>query len=376
MRRLDQTRKCNTKCARPVSGERRTSARSPIVDPSTALLAPEFVEALPRLEGTRLAYNHELNAELIYKLCSALIRAGVAKAEDWKRCGEDAITFAKESVLQTIGSERRELFERNVDFYLDIRDVYPEGYGYGGKQQLNHGALAVSISCGGAGSFRLGKLINALERESKGLGAAFYWTLIRSLNRVMRVYYHDDALYYEEMLRESAAEDDSENQGRYEFPEVKMALPECIRQTLDRSEPRIYRKLLKANSNGSFGGWITRLRRLEQLAGLPLRDDSDQIQGNFDGPPLPSLLVFFEERDAITACFDEEAQSMLEVSAEPALFAIFSPDKDEEVARAIAVVTRFVAFNAELFMLIEAVKEWEEHGRRDCDRREPSVRAA
>jgi len=106
---------------------------------------PEFIETLPRLQGTRLAYNHELNAKLIYKLCAALIRAGVARAEDWKRCGEDAITFAKESVLQAIGVECVKLLERNVDFYLVIRDVYPEGYGYGGKQQLSHDALAVSI---------------------------------------------------------------------------------------------------------------------------------------------------------------------------------------------------------------------------------------
>ena len=114
--------------------------------------------------------------------------------------------------------------------------------------------------------------------------------------------------------------------------------------------------------------------RLEQLARVRVRDNSGQIEGNYDTPPLPSLIVFFEERDAITACFDEEAQSMLEGSAEPALFAIFSPDKEEEVARAIAVVSSFVAFNTELFTLIEEVEEWEkQNGRRDSDRRESSI---
>jgi len=203
----------------------------------------------------------------------------------------------------------------------------------------------------------MGKLVDALEQETKGLGAAFYWTLIRSLYRVMRVYDHDDALRYEEIVRELAAQDGPENQGQYEFPEVKKVLPDSIRRTLRRSDPRRYRKLLKANSNGRFRNWIASLRRLEQLARVRVRDNSDQIEGNYDAPPLPSLIVFFEERDAITACFDEEAQSMLEGTAEPALFAIFSPDKEEEVARAIAVVSRFVAFNTELFTLIEEVEE-------------------
>lgn len=379
MQRIHHARERNTTRARSLHEERHPVAGSSVIDPFTSVLttlAPAFVETVPRLDGAPLAYSHELNAELIYELCAALIRAGVAKAGDWKKCNEDALTFAKYSVMQAIGIECGELLRRNVEFQLEIGDAYPDGYLYGREPQLDHGVLAVSICCTGAGVFRMGKLVDALEQETKGLGMAFYWTLIRSLYRVMRVYDHDDALRYEEMVRELAEQDGPENQGQYEFPEVKKALPDCIRQTLQRSDPRRYRKLLKANSNGRFRNWIARLRRLEQLARVRVRDNSDQIEGNYDAPPLPSLIVFFEERDAITACFDEEAQSMLEGSAEPALFAIFSPDKDEEVARAIAAVSRFVAFNTVLFTLIEEVEEWEKQNeRRDSNWRESSIRA-
>jgi len=380
MQRVHPARKRYPASARSLRGERRAAVGSPIIDPSTSVLtslAPAFAEALPRLDGVPRAYTHELNSELVYELCAALIRAGIAKAEDWKKCKEDALTFAKYSVMQAIGLERGELLRRNVDFQLEIGDAYPDGYFYGREPQLDHGALAVSICCTGAGVFRLGKLVGALEQEAKGLGAAFYWMLIRSLYRVMRIYDHDDALRYEEMVHELAEQDDPENQGQYEFPEVEKALPDCIQQTLRRSDLHRYRKLLKANTSGRFGNWIARLRRLEQLARVRTRDNSDRIEGNYDAPPLPSLIVFFEERDAIAACFDEEAQSMLEGSAEPALFAIFSPDKEEGVARAIDVVNRFVAFNTELFTLIEEVEEWEkQNGRRDSDWREPPLRTA
>ena len=379
MQRIHYARERSTTRTRSLSGERHPAARSPDIDPSAAVLttlAPAFAEALPRLDGVPLSYRHELNADLVYDLCAGLIRAGVAKPGDWKKCNEDALTFAKYSVMQAVDIESRELLQRNVEFQMEIGDAYPDGYFYGREPKLDHGALAVSICCTGAGVFRLGRLVEALEQEAKGLGAAFYWTLIRSLYRVMRVYDHDDALRYEEMMRELAEQDDPENQGQYEFPEVKKALPDSIRRTLRRSDPRRYRRLLKANSSGRFADWIARLRRLEQLARVRVRDNSNQIEGNYDAPPLPSLIVFFEERDAITACFDEEAQSMLEGSAEPALFAIFSPDKEEEVARAIAVVSRFVAFNTELFTLIEEVEEWEkQNGRRDSNWRESSIRA-
>jgi len=380
MQRVHPARERDSASARSIPRERRAIAGSAIVASSTAVLtclAPAFVESLPNIDGAPLFYKHELHAELIYDLCAALIRAGIARPEDWEPCGADALSFAKHAVIEAIGVERGELLRRNVEFHMEIADAYPDGYLYDRDPRLPGGALAVSISCTGAGVFRLGRVIDALEREAVGLGAAFYWTLIRSLHRVMRIYDHDDALYYEEMVRESAAQDDPENQSQYEFPEVKKALPECIRRTLDRATPRKWRKVLRANSHGPFGSWIARLRKLEQLARMRVRDDSDQIQGNYDGPPLPSLIVFFEERDAITACFDEEAQSMLEVSAEPALFAIFSPDKEEEVAHAIAVVSRFIAFNTELFTLIEEAEEWEKQsGRHDSDRREPSFRTA
>jgi hypothetical protein len=99
--------------------------------------------------------------------------------------------------------------------------------------------------------------------------------------------------------------------------------------------------------------------------------------GGYDTIPLPSLLVAFKEHDAMVACFDEESQYMLEGSAEPTLGVVFSPQKPEEVRRALRVVGRFIALNLELFQLVEALAEWEKgHAGTDLDRREPSLRAA
>jgi hypothetical protein len=89
------------------------------------------------------------------------------------------------------------------------------------------------------------------------------------------------------------------------------------------------------------------------------------------------MLVAFQERDAITACFDEESQYMLEGSSEPAEYVTFSPRDPVEVRMAMRVVGRFVELNYELFQLVEEIQEWEKrHADRRLDRGEPSLRVA
>jgi len=101
------------------------------------------------------------------------------------------------------------------------------------------------------------------------------------------------------------------------------------------------------------------LRRIQRLSRLPLKQAREFLElGFYDEPPLPSLLVTFKEHDAITACFDEEGQYMMEGTAEPTLCVVFSPCKPDEVRHAMRVVDRFVALNCELFQLVEVIQEW------------------
>ena len=61
----------------------------------------------------------------------------------------------------------------------------------------------------GSGFLKIGQAVEALEREAAGLGAAFYWTLTHAIYRVMRIYNHDDALEYQERMKEYAEEEDN-----------------------------------------------------------------------------------------------------------------------------------------------------------------------
>jgi hypothetical protein len=336
------------------------------------------VQALPSLADVRAEYSHEVNAELVYELSSALVREGLGTVETWNQSGASALQFSQHAMMSGIGSERGDLLQRNVEYHLEVSDQLGRT---GSDAALERGQLVVTIECGGSGYLKMGPAIDALEAEAEGLGAAFYWALTRALYRVMRIYNHDDALMYEERLREYAEEDEEGNRGQYEFPEVEKALPECIRKTLkrDASDWKTHdRRLLRRFRNGRYSSWIERLRSIQRLSRLPLKQSRDYLEsGYYDDPPLPSLLVSFKEHDAIIACFDEEGQSMMEGTAEPTLCVVFSPRKAGEVRYARRIVERFVAFNCALFQLVEEIQAWEK-----CDagtpinRGEPSLRAA
>jgi hypothetical protein len=357
----------------PVAGSNRTTAPVGITT-----LAPAFTQALPVLDTVPSTYSHEFRAELLYDLCAALVREGLGGPETWRKCEERAVFFAQRAIMESIGEECWNLLQRNVEYHLSVSDVAERD---GEDMLLGNGRLAVTIECGGSGFLKIGPAIAALEAETPGLGAAFYWTLTYALYRVMRIYNHDDALEYEERMHEYA-EDDEENREQYEFPDVEKALPECIQRTLTRDDFRGFmrsnRRLLAEQRKGRCGFWIERLRKIDRLSRIPLRTDAYfREDGGYDTIPLPSLVVAFKEHDAIVACFDEESQHMLEGSAEPTLGVVFSPQKPEEVRRARRAVGRFIAINYELFQLVESLAESEKcHADTCLDRREPSLRAA
>ncbi|MGF7183828.1 hypothetical protein [Tunturiibacter psychrotolerans] len=361
MQRIRRSRPPGVRSSRPADRIAQSTTPGTCGVTATAgitTLAPAFGQALPSLDAIPTAYSHEFHPELVYDLCTVLVREGLGTPEMWQKCNENVIVFAQHAIMQGIGEERWNLLQRNVEYHLQVSDVAErEGF----DAALENGQLAVTFECSGSGYLKIEPAIDALEEEAEGLGAAFYWMLTYALYRVMRVYNHDDALQYEERMKEYAEDEEEGNQEQYEFPDVEKALPECIRKTLTH-DPKGWtlqaRRLLWTYRNGRYRSWIERLRTIQRLSRLRLDRSRNFLQeGNYDGPPLPSLLVAFKEHDPITACFDEEGQYMLEGSSEPVVGVVFSPQKPDEVRHAIRIVAHFLVFNYRLFQLVEELQE-------------------
>lgn len=299
----------------------------------------------------------------------------MAGPQHWAAANGSGNLFVQNAIRAAITDERIDLLERNLEYHLQISDVIER---YGHDRGLETEELAITIESANCGYLEIGEAIEALEGRERGLGAAFYWELIHSLYRVMRIYDHNDALMHEEQLREWAEMEDEEAVAQYEFPEVEKSLPECIRKTI-KERPRGIRRrnLLRRHTRGPFGTWIARLRRIQALSRLYPKTGRDLCDGYYDSDPLPTLLIVFKRHDAISACFDEDSQHMLEASPAPALSVVFSPHKLVEVERTRKITERFILLNCELFHLVEEIHNWSEtHERRDVDRGELSLRAA
>jgi len=379
MQRIPRTLGRGDQRARPLSRGHRAGvagAHRNAAAPPVETLAPAFVQALPSLCGQPVIYSHEVNGEMLFELCAALVRMELGTPELWSECGKDPLTFAQCSIVNRVGNETIALLERNVEYHLEVTDVVGAD-----SAGLSTGQLAITIHCSGCGFLKIGPALRALEAEEKGLGAAIYWTLLRSLYRVMRIYDHSDAQAYEENLIEYAREDDPANRDQYEFPEVDKALPECIRGNLKHESEHWrldYRRLLRRHRNGRYRNWIRHVETIARLARVKTRSfEPSDYDGYYDGPPLPALLIVFEEHDAVAACFDEESQHMLEGSAEPAFCAVFTLDDAEQCSAAIRAAERFVLVNRELCELIEEIHALEKSDEgRDFSRGDASLRAA
>jgi hypothetical protein len=303
MQNFSASRPSGHRSAAPLRRQRLTSPRSSVRAAATTdvvALAPANPLALPSLDQIPQHYSHEVNGELLYKLCAALTRKGLGSPETWEKC-RNCVAFAQFSIVNAIGAERADLLRRNVEWRLEISDTLSDGYFTGdGDPPVGEGKLCVSATCSGAGYFRIGAALDALEQEATGLGAAFYWSLVRSLYRVMRIYDHDDALMYEEQLHEYVESDDTANLDEYEFPEVRKSLPPYIEQTLDKKWTVANQRLLSLHRNSRYGPWIRRLRMLDRLARAAITTDQEALRGNYDGP-APSLPGLFDAPPASAA---------------------------------------------------------------------------
>jgi hypothetical protein len=102
-----------------------------------------------------------------------------------------------------------------------------------------------------------------------------------------------------------------------------------------------------------------------------------RFEGEYDDPPVPSLLLVFRENDAIQACFDHESERYNETTNEPACVVCFHPESGEEFDAALRTMAIFLKVNRELADLITLLNGWEEkHASQREHRTEPPLCAA
>lgn len=352
------------------AGSRRSERTAVTTD--IALLGQGCSETLPSLRRIPASYRLETNSERLYRLCLALVERNLADENLWQQTGKVAVVFARSAIQKLIEGFSGDVLEDKVDYCFEIRDDLGTGYWRGGA--LQDGKLMAAFELQACGYLKIGDALDALEEQERFLGAAFYYLLRRSLYRWIRIYDHTDAEAYNEQLHEWMEQDEPASRDAYEFPPVEEAIPEPIRTAKDWTYTRA-RRLLRKHLQGPFFIWIQKLLTLHRLSRL--KGQVTRFEGEYDDPPVPSLLVVFREHDAIEACFDHESEHYNETTNEPSCAVCFRPEIGEEFDAAIRSMAIFLRVNMELAGLISLLngKEEEHAGQRE-HRTEPSLCAA
>jgi hypothetical protein len=291
---------------------------------------------LPRLAGVPPIHRVVADDRLAVMLAKSLVELDVAVPGDWTRAEEDPTSFTRLTLERWIKAHGGSAIRRRFLLVASISDT-PCEWAERDESRPNQLYVIVEPSEATCGCVTFGPTLELLEKVHPQLPATFFNLFVGALNRYIRTYDYRDAEERAETLREWAAQEDDADQ--YEIPDVQGSIPACMRQTAleggdlarlkDGINEPLTAKLVEAAIN---------LDRVSAQAKRPGLGDDIGEQLSDCNPPLPCLLAQFAEGDSIAACFDEEAQGMLEVPPEPNLIIPFNPSDTEGVRSAFQLL--------------------------------------
>jgi hypothetical protein len=270
------------------------------------------------------------------RLAHSFLEAGIADAGDWVATNHNPFQFLKAGLERWLSEHGdatvREQFALDVLLSTSLDRYFVDDARLGDASRV-----FAALEPESAGYVILGPTLRLLESVHPRLPATFLYLFLGALNRWVRVYDHRDALDRVERLREWYAGDPEE--GDVELPDIEGCLPESVkrkplsRQTLaamtHQIENPVARQLLAQ---------AVELDRLSFARERPAVDDETRELLMDCGEPVPALLAVFERNDPIEGCFDEDCQTMLEVTPAPNLIIPFNGETREDVLGAFAIL--------------------------------------
>lgn len=321
-------------------------------------LAPASGLSLPSLAGVRQSFTFREDTALLIPVAEYLIEQGHATRREWNASDHELPNFIErglDRLIRSTGYKHRpfspSLGAALVDCthwaYTDASDGTP--------------VLRLLIEVDQCGGMPLGPATLKLERQHKGLGAAFYAVLTHSLYALCTTYDYQNADQAIDCMRENIAMEENvdsfdelskKQRDSYELWDIDSAVPPSILKTVKScSIPRGATKLLERYSKGRNANLITPLLALAALAPAMRANKMDEPEY----PSLPSFVLFFRDHDGISAAFDDYAQTAMEGDQPQVFSKSFQPTDAKGMAQAFDSFTTAVKMYAAAAQLTAAV---------------------
>lgn len=285
--------------------------RSPATD---LLMAPPCEIGLPTLDRIPTEQRYSGDDRELLTLVEILVKSNIAAVADWETSGRDVAKYLSLALQRWTHEHGGAAIDRRFDLNLTLSDRLVDYSDERGQE----GTLYLIVDPDGAAFVLLKPVLELLETVHPRLPATFFRHFVGSLNRWVRVYDHHEAEERVDMLREWY--EGEQNPEQHEVPDIEGCTPQCLKElplslqglknlsqsVRDRDVQALIRSLLE-------------LRRVSKRAKRPEFTDDMGEQLMDSNPPLPCLLAAFSSGDAVVGCFEDEAQTAMEVTPQPNL---------------------------------------------------------
>jgi hypothetical protein len=335
------------------SGETPLAARR-IFAADKLMAAPCGIE-LPSLANVPPEQRFSADDREVIALAEILVKSDIAAAENWSKSERDANKYLLLSLERRIRMHGGSAIDRRFDLDLTLSDRLVDYSDERGPE----GTLYLVLDPESAAFVLLSPTLELLENVHPYLPATFYGHFAGALNRWVRVYDYHDAEERVEMLREWY--EGEENADQYEIPDVEGCTPKSLKETrlnlceLKKLNEEVRDPRMKALITG-----LVELCRISKQATRPefTEDMGEQLMDS--NPALPCLLAAFSSGDAVVGCFDDEAQTAMEVTPQPNVIIPLRLSDGKSVRdgfRTLAVVCETLAAASRLIGLMPGNEE-------------------
>ena len=335
------------------SGETAIATRR--ISATRKLMAAPCGIGLPSLANVPPEQRFSADDREVIALAEILVKSDIAAAEDWSKSERDATKYLLLSLERRIRMHGGSAIDRRFDLDLTLSDRLVDYSDERGPE----GTLYLVLDPESAAFVLLSPTLELLENVHPYLPATFYSHFAGALNRWVRVYDYHDAEERVEMLREWY--EGEENADQYEIPDVEGCTPKSLKETrlnlceLKKLNEEVRDPRMKALITG-----LLELCRISKQATRPefTEDMGEQLMDS--NPALPCLLAAFSSGDAVVGCFDDEAQTAMEVTPQPNVIIPLRLSDGKSVRdgfRTLAVVCETLATASRLIDLMPGNEE-------------------
>jgi hypothetical protein len=299
----------------------------------------------------------------------------IALAQDWDAARRDPRAYVLMTLDRWIAANGGGAIKRRFDLYATLTGCLDD-YSETNEENPDGSRLYLTIDPGKSGFVVLRPTLELLEEVNPRAPISFVHLFTRALNNWVRVYDYCDAQERVAMLHDWV--EGEEDPDQYEFPDVEGCIPTFMKcrplglKRLRDIASQVKRKQAKALLNS-----LLELSEISEQAKRPELTDEMREELCDTNPPLPSLLAVFKQDDAIEGCFDEEAQTMMEVTPEPSVIIPLNAHDPQSVRQAFhtfGVVCETMAAASRLIDRMPGNEQWviqrqeEKHGGPGQDR--------